>query len=105
MRYILLLFLLVSSVCYAENYLSYEIPAQRFKVTYDDYYLKLGGSNAEDIDIGTYDWEAGGILITDPSTPASATATGEQGQIEYDTGYLYLCVSADTWRRLVLSSW
>jgi len=38
-------------------------------------------------------------------TPASATATGNQGDICWDSGYLYVCVATNTWKRASLSSW
>ena len=38
-------------------------------------------------------------------TPASSTATGKQGSIQYDSSYFYVCVATNTWRRVALSSW
>jgi len=38
-------------------------------------------------------------------TPASSTATGNTGEICWDASYLYVCVSANTWRRISHSSW
>jgi hypothetical protein len=45
------------------------------------------------------------LRITAPIVPVSAGATGAQGDIAYDADYLYVCVSANTWRRTALSSW
>lgn len=39
------------------------------------------------------------------SAPASLTSTGTAGQIAYGSNYLYVCVAANTWRRVTLSSW
>jgi hypothetical protein len=39
------------------------------------------------------------------SVPASATATGTSGQIAYDTSFLYVCVAANTWRRVSIAAW
>lgn len=45
------------------------------------------------------------FAITHPSPPASVTETGIAGQIEWDADYVYVCVAANTWKRLPLSSW
>ena len=39
------------------------------------------------------------------TAPASATSSGEPGQMAFDAGYLYICVALNTWRRVALSSW
>jgi hypothetical protein len=39
------------------------------------------------------------------AVPASATATGTAGQMAYASGFLYVCVATNTWRRVALSSW
>jgi hypothetical protein len=39
------------------------------------------------------------------SVPASASATGTAGQIAYDSGYLYVCVAANTWLRAPIATW
>ena len=38
-------------------------------------------------------------------TPASATATGNQGDFCWDANFLYICVATNTWRRVVHSTW
>lgn len=38
------------------------------------------------------------------AAPASASATGEAGEIRYDGTYLYFCTATDTWERAALSS-
>jgi hypothetical protein len=39
------------------------------------------------------------------SVPASSSASGNPGDEAYDSNYLYICVSANTWERVALSSW
>lgn len=39
------------------------------------------------------------------SVPVSATASGIAGQVAYDASYFYICVAANTWRRVAISSW
>lgn len=46
-----------------------------------------------------------GINVKTPKTPASATATGTQGDICWDTNYVYICVAANTWKRSAIATW
>jgi hypothetical protein len=39
------------------------------------------------------------------AAPATATSTGTAGQIAYASGYFYVCVATNTWKRIALSSW
>jgi hypothetical protein len=39
------------------------------------------------------------------ATPASAAAPGTAGSVRYDAGFLYVCVAANTWRRVALAAW
>lgn len=39
------------------------------------------------------------------SVPASSSANGTAGQIAYDSNYVYVCVSTNTWKRLSLGSY
>lgn len=38
-------------------------------------------------------------------TPASATASGNQGEIAWDSSYFYVCTAANTWRRVAHATW
>lgn len=45
------------------------------------------------------------VIITVPKTPASAAAEGEVGTICWDSGALYVCVAADTWKKVAIATW
>ena len=45
------------------------------------------------------------IRIRNSNTPSSAGDFGVQGEIRWDTNYIYVCVATDTWKRSALSSW
>jgi len=45
------------------------------------------------------------INIATAQTPASAAAAGTQGDIAWDSGYVYVCVADNTWKRSALTSW
>lgn len=47
----------------------------------------------------------GFVLSMKVDVPATATSTGTAGQWAADTGYLYVCVAANTWRRTAIASW
>lgn len=38
-------------------------------------------------------------------TPANAGADGIAGQMYWDSGYIYVCVATNTWKRTALSTW
>ena len=39
------------------------------------------------------------------ATPASAAATGTEGDIVWDSDYIYVAVGTNTWKRAALSTW
>ena len=43
------------------------------------------------------------IINVPNGTPASSSATGTIGTIEWDASYIYVCVDTDTWKRAALS--
>lgn len=45
------------------------------------------------------------IRIANDRTPANAGATGNEGDICWDANYLYVCVAANTWKRVAIATW
>ena len=45
------------------------------------------------------------IRLRTAKTPASASDTGNTGDICWDADYVYICVAANTWKRAALTSW
>lgn len=45
------------------------------------------------------------LRLRTAKTPASASATGNAGDICWDSGFIYVCTATDTWERAVLASW
>ena len=39
------------------------------------------------------------------NAPATASSTGSAGDIRYDSGYVYIAVATDTWKRAALTTW
>jgi hypothetical protein len=45
------------------------------------------------------------LRVATPKTPTGSSAPGNPGDICWDSDYLYVCVSVNTWKRSALSSW
>jgi len=45
-----------------------------------------------------------GRTIIASNVPATSNATGEVGEIAWDSGYIYICYMKDKWRRVALSA-
>ena len=43
--------------------------------------------------------------IATPGTPASSSATGTKGDIQWDADHIYVCTATDTWKRTTISTW
>ena len=43
--------------------------------------------------------------IASTGAPSSATDTGVAGDIRYDSGYVYIAVGTNTWKRAALTTW
>ena len=39
------------------------------------------------------------------NAPSTASSAGSAGDIRYDSGYVYVCVATDTWKRAALTTW
>ena len=45
------------------------------------------------------------LRLRTAKTPASAGASGNAGDICWDSSYIYVCVAANTWKRAAIASW
>ena len=45
------------------------------------------------------------LRLRTAKAPASDTATGNQGDICWDSGYVYVCVAPNSWARAALATW
>lgn len=45
------------------------------------------------------------LRLRTAKTPATAAATGTQGQFCWDNGFLYVCVATNTWKRVAIATW
>ncbi len=48
---------------------------------------------------------ATGTITVGSSPPANAGAAGTAGTITWDADYLYICVAANTWKRVAIATW
>ena len=54
---------------------------------------------------GNFTVESESIRIQNSKTPSSSSDVGTQGQMCWDSNYLYVCVAENTWKRSSLASW
>jgi hypothetical protein len=45
------------------------------------------------------------IRIRTAKTPTTSSAVGTQGQIAWDSNFLYVCTATNTWKRAALGNW
>ncbi len=45
------------------------------------------------------------FIVETAKTPTGSSDTGTTGMISWDTDYLYICVSSNSWKRAALSTW
>jgi hypothetical protein len=70
--------------------------------------LDLIGATIKQINSGTVpqlDIAGTKLRIRTAATPVTATATGNQGEWCWDSGYFYVCTATNTWRRAALTAW
>ena len=48
---------------------------------------------------------SGMFKFTSNAAPATAASSGTAGEIRIDSGYIYICVATDTWKRAAISTW
>lgn len=74
----------------------------------------IGGTGSDAVKLGvdgvttptkSLDVGGDGIRIRTAKTPASASDTGNAGEIVWDSSYVYVCVAANTWKRSALATW
>jgi hypothetical protein len=55
---------------------------------------------------GTYrDLVLRNLRMSTPTVPATSSDTGSEGQISWDSNYLYVCIATNTWKRVALATW
>jgi len=72
--------------------------------------VQSNGSNGVDLVTTTGTATLSGKTLTSPkitsgNAPATATSTGTVGQIEWDSGYVYICTATNTWKRTAIDPW
>ncbi|MGI9555777.1 MAG: hypothetical protein ACR2M9_02870 [Cyanophyceae cyanobacterium] len=45
------------------------------------------------------------VIINGAAAPATASSSGNEGSIAWDTNYFYVCIEDDVWKRAALSTW
>lgn len=45
------------------------------------------------------------LAVTSPVVPTANNSAGTAGTVAWDSGFIYVCVATNTWRRASISSW
>jgi len=53
---------------------------------------------------GANDFSASPFVAIPTGTPATSSAACTRGSIQYDSSFLYICITSNTWKRLALAS-
>lgn len=73
-----------------------------------DVKVLVGGVNTANV-VATFTQRAmtvsGNTVLHNNYVPGSASSSGTAGQIVWDSGYVYVCVANNTWKRANLSTW
>lgn len=65
----------------------------------------LGVLGGVKVDGSTITINNGVISANAISAPATATSTGTQGQIAYDSTHIYVCIATNSWIRATAAAW
>lgn len=74
---------------------------QRFAIEKTTGHIGLGVDDPTSI----LDMNSDKFRLRTGKTPLSATDTGEQGDICWDTSFIYVCIGTNTWKRVALATW
>jgi hypothetical protein len=81
-----------------------EVGTNSFTLTAESEFSILGREVSELTSPGV-DINSGSIRIRNSHTPSSSNDFGQQGEIAWDSNYLYVCVDTDTWKRVSIGTW
>lgn len=65
----------------------------------------VGISGSATVPTAALDIDSDVIRLRDSKTPSSASDTGNQGDIAWDSDYIYICTATNTWKRAALATW
>jgi len=76
--------------------------AARLQISSATGYVMVGTS---DVPTAPLDVSGNTIRLRTSRTPASASASGNAGDICWDASYVYVCIATNTWRRMAHATW
>jgi len=84
-----------------------KITMSGYKNYLNTYYVTTsGGTINGSLDIqNNLTVQSSGIKVATSRTPASASASGNTGEICWDTSYIYVCTATNTWKRTGITTW
>jgi len=76
--------------------------AARMQISSATGYVLVG---APDVPTAPLDVNGNTLRLRTARTPASASASGNAGDICWDASYVYVCIATNTWRRMAHATW
>tara|TARA_Y100000034_G_scaffold136371_1_gene212447 strand:+ start:7906 stop:8226 length:321 start_codon:yes stop_codon:yes gene_type:complete len=71
------------------------------KITVDEIF---GAVPSNTVFTGGVSVSGANLQIATTATPANSTAAGVVGSVQWDSSYIYVCTSANVWKRVALTS-
>lgn len=84
-----------------ESNTSYELDLPALAPSENQYLSVLGNVGA----ISYMAWTDPASKVNFGTAPASATSTGEAGDVVWTVDYIYVCTATDTWKRVAIATW
>ncbi len=66
--------------------------------------MPLVGTVSKDVTANTVKITSS-LTVPVATAPSAADAIGQVGEIRFGSGYIYVCVAANTWKRVAISTW
>lgn len=75
--------------------------------TFDTSITHTSGNLVDVLNNGTakFSVDYRGAIVVGSSPPANAASAGVAGTITWDSGFVYVCVAANTWKRAAIATW
>jgi hypothetical protein len=54
--------------------------------------------------VGNNAMSTANLVVRSSTAPSNSSSNGVQGQMVWDSGYLYVCVANNSWKRAALST-
>jgi hypothetical protein len=98
--------LIVDGITTVKNIIQYDDPSDFFlmNVNTGDVALSTNAGNIRLEPTGGITLVQGNLALQSQTVPASSSDTGTEGEVTWDSSYVYVCVGTNTWKRTAIST-